>query len=239
MVCLYIPSSFSQNNDYGFGEEDKIYTKISDISLTTKRGNYKLSELNGQSPIIIALIFTRCTGICSPFLANLDENLRTLHSKKNYKVLVVSFDSRDNLEDMNALSNRMLLDKNDNWIFATTAQIETLTSSVGFVPIWDSVSNQFEHDALLVGVNEEGYIKKRLLGIRDAASITTMMNEINNEFVPSYPLPKKNQLLTCFTYDPVTGKRKISFGLLILLVPVLITALLLVWFSTKKQIIDS
>lgn len=50
-----------------------------------------------------------------------------------------------------------------------------------------------------------------------------MLKEINNEFIVSYPLPRKNMLFSCFTYNPTTGKSELSIGLLVMLAPALIT----------------
>ncbi|MBS1485976.1 MAG: SCO family protein [Bacteroidetes bacterium] len=235
LITICVASSFSKPGDYSLTEESRLYTKISDVELATAQGRFRLSEVYGQSPVMIAFIFTRCSGICSPFLLRLNENIKALSSKINFRVLVVSFDSADSLADMVALAQRYGLTANSQWLFATTRQINELNTSVGFHPVWDSTKRQYDHEALLVGVNENGYIVKKLTGIREPRDLLVMIKEINNDFVLSYPLPRKNMLFSCFTYNPATGEKKASLGLVVLLLPALITLLLLFWFSLKKQ----
>lgn len=205
-----------------------------DINLQTRSGDVKLSELYSKTPVIMALVFTRCTGICSPFLLQLHDNLRSLDLNNDYTVLVVSFDPTDSLANMQELAQRFKLGENNKWVFAVTPNISAMNEAIDFHPVWDSARKQFDHEALLVGLNENGYIAKKLLGMRDRHALNTLIKEINNEFVISYPLPNENSTFTCFTYDPATGKRKVSSGMLVLLLPAAITLLLLIWLGFKK-----
>lgn len=225
----------AQASEYNFSEEENINTKIADIQLNTSNGRMVLSNMYNTSPVLIALVFSRCTGICSPFLLQLSDNLRTLQLKANFKVLVVSFDPADSASDLEKMDERFGVHKKGDWTFATTKQIDELNSSVGFRPIWDSVRKQFDHDALLVGVNENGYITKKLIGLRGIRDLKMMIQSVHNEFIPSYPLPQKNNLLSCFSYDPATGKRKLSFGLLILILPVVVTGILILWLAIRSK----
>ncbi len=161
-------------------------------------------------------------------ILNLYENINHLQSDKNFRVLVLSFDSMDNIKDMCRFATRYGLENNKQWIFATTSQIKELNTSIGFNPIWDASKKQFNHEALFVGINKDGYITKKVVGIRSYTVLSDMIKEINNEFVISYPLPKINMLFSCFDYNPITGKKKPSWGLLILLLPFIITCILLI-----------
>ena len=225
----------SQSTDYNFLEETNLYTKVSDINLMTTKGVIKLSEIYDKTPVMLTLVFTRCVGICSPFLNNLTEKINELKTDENFRVLVISFDPEDGVEDMVKMANRYERLDDDQWIFAVSDQIDELNTSIGFFPVWDSSRQQFDHDALLVGINENGFITKKLLGIRDQQAILSVIKEINNAFIISYPLPRENMLFSCFTYDPSTGKKKASFGLLILMLPAIITLFMLFWFSQRKQ----
>lgn len=208
---------------YNLSEEQNLYAKIADVPLNSTAGNIQLSEIYKESPVVIAFIFTRCTGICNPFLLRFSENMQELNSNKNFKILVVSFDSTDSLSDMENLAYRFGLKDNDQWIFATTPQISTLNASVGFNPVWDSIRQQFDHDALLAGIDKNGLITKKLVGMRNKRSLTAMIRTINDEFTLSYPLPRKNMLFSCFSYDPITGKQTPSIGLFIMILPAILT----------------
>lgn len=225
---------YTKSNEYNLSEENKVYSKVNNVTLYTKDGNYKLSELCDRTPIIMAFIFSRCAGICSPFLSGLADNFEKIDTKLKYKILVISFDPRDSVKDMDNIAQRFSLDKNDKWIFATTDQIDTLNASIGFNPIWNEKNLQYDHEALLVGINENGYIKKKLTGLRGTDELSKMISEINNEFIPAYPLQRENMLFSCFTFDPKTGKTQLSYGLLVMAVPAISTLLLIIWFATKK-----
>ncbi|BBE20130.1 hypothetical protein AQPE_4321 [Aquipluma nitroreducens] len=216
----------------GFEEENNIYEKVYDAKLNLNNGDYRtLTQLSAIKPVILALIFTRCSGICNPFLLQLKENLQFKTDTGNFSVLVLSFDPRDTREDMINLSKGLNLGNNKQWLFATTGDIEKLNLSVGFNPLWDSIRSQYDHDALLVGVNKEGYITKKLIGMRNKSDLELLIRSVNDVFSPSYRLPAKNQLFSCFNYNPETGKNTPGLGLLFLALPAIIALLLLFGIS--------
>lgn len=129
------------------------------------------------------------------------------------------------------LAQRLNLENNKQWLFATTRDIEKLNLSVGFHPKWDSTRSQFDHDALLVGINKEGYITKKLIGLRNQNDLGLLISSVNDVFSPSYRLPGKNLLFSCFNYNPETGKNTPGLGLLFLTLPAVITVVLLLGIS--------
>ncbi|MCC6601286.1 MAG: SCO family protein [Crocinitomicaceae bacterium] len=185
----------------------------------------------------MTLIFTRCTGVCTPSLIRLKENL--LHAKnKSLNVLVVSFDPVDSLKDLERMAQNMGLDSNQQWMFGVTDSIKELEQSISFSPVWDSTQNQFDHDALLVGINEEGYITKKLIGIRDSHDMDLLIASMNNIFSPTYRIPDKNTLFSCFNYDPSTGKNTPGLGLLFIALPSILSIFLILFvrfFSRGKS----
>lgn len=216
----------------GFEEENNIYDRVYDAKLSFNSGeNRTLSQLCSSKPVLLALIFTRCSGICNPFLIQLKDNLQFKNNFGEFSILVLSFDPRDTHEDMIQLAQRLNLENNKQWLFATTQDIEKLNLSVGFHPTWDSIRSQYDHDALLVGINKEGYITKKLIGLRNQNDLGLLISSVNDVFSPSYRLPGNNQLLSCFNYNPQTGKNTPGLGLLILALPAIITLLLLLGIS--------
>ena len=63
--------------------------------------------------------------------------------------------------------------------------IVKLNLLVGFNPSWDSIRSQYDHDALLVGINKEGYITKKLIGIRNKSDLELLTGSVNDDFSPS------------------------------------------------------
>ena len=231
----------AQTASTGMEEETNIYEKIVNAPLyVNEKQPMTFDELYHQKPLLVALIFTRCSGICSPFLLQLKDNLQLKADDKSFNILVISFDPRDNLEDMNNMARRFGLENDPQWIFALTDSIEQLNQSIGFHPIWDSATNQYDHDALLVGINREGYITKKLIGMRTKHDIDLIIASVNNIFAPTYRLPNKNSLFSCFNYDPITGKNTPGLGLLFIALPAVLTILLLVSISyiVRKRLPD-
>lgn len=231
----------AQTASTGMEEETNIYEKIFAAPLyVNEKQPMPFDELYHQKPLLVALIFTRCSGICSPFLLQLKDNLQLNADDKSFNILVISFDPRDNLEDMNNMARRFGLENDPQWIFAVTDSIEQLNQSIGFHPIWDSATNQYDHDALLVGINREGYITKKLIGMRTKHDIDLIIASVNNIFAPTYRLPNKNSLFSCFNYDPITGKNTPGLGLLFIALPAVLTILLLVSISyiVRKRLPD-
>ena len=235
---IFVSAAQSPDLSDEFKEEANIYEKAYDAPLKLEDGkDLDFSKLYAKKPVLLALIFTRCAGICNPFLIQLKENLQFKANKENFNVLVLSFDPRDSREDMDLLCTRLGLEENEQWIFATTDEINELTESVGFYPVWDSTRSQFDHDAMLVGINTEGYITKKLIGLRNKPDLTLMINSVNNVFSASYRLPGKSRLFSCFNYNPETGKNTPGLGLLVLTLPAFLTVLLVagVNFFTRRN----
>ncbi len=232
--------SKSQTEPIDLSEEQGIYTKIYNAPLRVY-GESKINRINQlyqQRPLLLAFVYTRCTGICNPFLLQLKETLELTHSENNFQVLVVSFDSYDDTSTMHQAAIRFGLNNNPQWTFGVTDRIDSLNKSVQFAPAWDSIRSQFDHEALIVGINNQGYITKKLLGIRDIHDIKLMISSINNEFIPSYRLPGKNNLLSCFNYDPKTGKNTMAIGFFIIALPATITLIIIltiVLFTSKRK----
>lgn len=222
----------AQSLSGGLAEEVNIYEKIYNAPLVESGENkISLNDLHSYKPLLLGLIFTRCQGVCNPFLLQLKDNLRLAANNSSVNVLIMSFDPEDDVDDMTVLASRLGLENNEQWTFATTDSIDRLNRSIGFYPLWDSVSNQYDHDALLVGINKEGYITKKLIGIRSPHDLEQLIASANNVFVPSYRLPGNSSLFSCFNYDPQTGKNTPGSGLLFLALPAVITILLIIAIS--------
>ncbi|HRP89328.1 MAG TPA: SCO family protein [Edaphocola sp.] len=225
----------AQSEKAYFSEEQNLFKKVENITINTQSGERQLSEWYSQKPVLLTFVFSRCTGICSPSVLLLSEHLMQLKAPNNFKVIVLSFDPKDSLTNMEYFAKRLQLDHNPQWFFGTTNEINSITHQMAFEYNWDSLQQQYDHDALLIGINQNGYIVKKMLGIRDAHALKEMIAAIEDKFIPSHPLPGKNNLFSCFSYDPVSGAIKPSMGLLILLLPALLTLIIVLVLSFKRQ----
>ena len=222
-----------QAESAGWKEEGNVYEKVYDAALLgdSLNENSTIHQIVHQNPVILALVFTRCAGVCNPFLLQLKENLQMVSNPKKFNIVVISFDPRDTQKDMDLLAKRFDLNADKKWIFAITDSIQRLNQSIGFNPVWDSTRQQFDHEALLVGINTDGYITKKLIGVRDNQALSQLVSSIHNSFSPTYRLPNPNMLFSCFNYNSKTGKNTPGLGLLFIALPSVVTLLIL--FSTN------
>jgi len=235
LTLSFVYIAKAQTVSTGLEEETNIYEKIYDAPLNLIGGQQiTFHKLYSGKPLLLALVFTQCTGVCNPFLLELSGNLQ--FKDKSFNVLVLSFDPRDSLKEMQLLAKRFGLENNKQWLFGTTSNIEALNKSIGFTPIWDSARGQYDHDALLLGINSEGFITKKLIGIRDRHDLDLMIASVHNVFAPTYRLPNKSTLFSCFNYDPATGKNTPGLGLLFIALPAILTLLILLSISYIARI---
>lgn len=235
VLTLGLGFGFSQTQSNEFTEEKLLFTKMPDLELMTTQGPQKLSDFYNKTPLIVAPIYTRCTGVCNPLVMALSEQIKKLNPKSAYRFVIISFDPRDNVADMQKMAAKMSLNKDVHWAFVTTKNIAKMNAAIGLDPKYDQKSGQFDHQPLVVGVNQNGYIVKRLVGLRSISDLKDMVEEVSGEFIASYPLPHKNQLFSCFAYDPKTGKRTLSVGMLLFVVPSIIGMMILVWFARVSK----
>lgn len=228
LVIIICSSQLYSQNKSDWREEQDIYEKIYNAQVQLTDGSHStIHQLASKSPLIVTLIFTRCTGVCYPLLLKLDEQLQSADNDK-FDVLVLSFDSRDSIQDMIGISNRFGLQNNKDWNFGVLDSIELLTKSVSFYPVWSDAAQQFDHDAFMVGVNTQGYITKKLIGMRDSKSMDALIGSINSQYSVTYRLPTESNLFSCFNYDPVTGESTPGLGLLFIALPPLLAFIIIV-----------
>lgn len=218
-MLLSASATIGQPND-GWKEEQKVHSRIHDAPVRLIDGQTtSIWQMSSQKPIVLALIFTRCTGVCNPFILRLKEQLNFSEEDLDFQLVVLSFDPRDQLSDMKTYAKRFDLAQQDNWHFGVTSQISELNQSIAFDPDWDSSRQQFEHDALLAGINTDAYITKKLLGLRSASDLIKLSASVNNGFSPTYQLPNDNMLFSCFNYDPQSGRSFPGLGLVFIALP--------------------
>ena len=83
-------------------EEARYLRKqVPDVLVRDARGGeFSLAKASAERPILLALVFTRCAGVCSPFLSSLSSAEASIGgSGTDYRTVVLSFDPRDTEED--------------------------------------------------------------------------------------------------------------------------------------------
>ena len=202
--------------------------EVPDVLVRDARGReLRLSSLWAERPMLLALVFTRCAGVCSPFLSSLRSAEASVGGAgTDYRTVVLSFDARDTEEDMAGLAGRLGLDARSDWTFgvAATADVERLARAVGFWFRWDEPTRQFDHPGLLVAVDHGRVVRLSVGGAVEPARLQEVVRELRGEFVAAYPLPGR-VLFRCFEYDPRTGRWALDWGFLLLVFPAAVTFL--------------
>lgn len=100
-------------------EDEHLYAPVFDATLVDAGGTpRRLSDLWRKRPLIVTMVFARCTLICPPFLRSLERAVDEVGGAgDDYDVVVVSFDPRDGSEVMAELAARHGLDDAEGWIF--------------------------------------------------------------------------------------------------------------------------
>jgi len=210
-------------------EEQVIYRHMPDVSLkTTRQGSIFLSQLWCEKPVLVTLVFSRCAGVCSPFLRSLGEaTLRIGGAGEDYYVVVLSFDPEDTAEDMQAMATTLQLHNRPGWIFGVgpPEEIQRLARASGFWFRSVNDTGQYDHPAMLMGIRQ-GRLVRLLVGATvEPALLRLVVHELQGEMVPSYPLPDPRVPFRCFGYDPATGRSRLDWGALVLLSPSLLTVM--------------
>lgn len=205
-------------------EEGKvIYQPVPDITLQVSTAQtIRLSQPWGEKPLLITLIFSRCAGICSPFLRSLGEATEQVGGAgTDYDVVVLSFDPDDTLEDMQSVAKANGIAGRPGWLFgvASTQDVRQLADSIGFWFRKVEGTIQYDHPAMLVGVRR-GRILRVLVGANvSPRDLRLVIQELQGEVVLSYALPDPRIPFRCFDYDPRTGRSRLDWGMLVLVAP--------------------
>ncbi len=208
-------------------EERLLNTAVPDVTLTTATGaRVTLSQIARGRPIVLAFVFTRCAGVCSPFLMSWRSADRALGEKQSYVRLVLSFDRRDTSTDMSSFAQHHALDDRDDWTFAVgdPKDIRLLAEATGFWWTWDESRQQFDHSAMLAGIREGRLVRILVGGAITSVRLDELVREVSGKFVRSYPLPGRVPF-RCVRYDAATGRTTLDWGFALLLIPVAATSI--------------
>lgn len=206
-------------------EESRLLDReVPDIGLRYADGSGgHLSELWAERPVFVTLVFSRCAGICSPYLGLLKKTVERVGSSGDrYQMVVISFDLRDRPENLMALARHHGLEANRGWTFAAPASQEELTAlcqSLDFDFRWDKERQQYNHPAITVALRAGKFVRISVGEEISPGRFKEMLADARGEFVPIYPAPgRRVALFRCFDYDPQRGFTP-NWGMLILVFP--------------------
>jgi protein SCO1/2 len=231
--------SFGSPSNEPPNEDRYVYRQVPDIQIKTTSGpETSLSAFWQQKPVLLTMIFTRCAGVCSPFLHSLKSAAADAGGLgKDYRVLVLSFDPKDTVADMHVMADSIGVRSDPDWIFgvASPSDIQQLAAASGFWFRWDASIQQYDHPSLVVAV-DRGRVVRMLAGATvPSASLREVVQEMRGKFVASYAIAGK-VAFRCFEYDPQSGRYSLDWGVLLMLLPAAGGILATIWaFFLSRQ----
>ena len=167
----------------------------------------------GRKPVILALVYYECPMLCTEILNGLESSLKAVsfNPGQDFEVVSVSFDPKDTPE-IAAAKKELLLRrykrKNtaNGWHFLTgdAANIQALTSAVGFHYKYDPQTKQFAHASGIMILTPEGRLSRYFYGVEYAPrDVRLGLVEASQNHIGT---PVDQILLFCYHYDPATGK---------------------------------
>lgn len=172
-------------------------------------------------PVIVAPVYFECPMLCNQVLNGLTGSLKgiSLQPGKDYDVVAISFDARENDKPGLAASKKASYVERMNtpgsaegfhFLTGTQASIDAVMNSIGFSYKWDEASNQFAHAGGVMILTPEGKVSRYLYGI-DYAPRDLKFGIMESADSKVGGVTEK-LLLYCYHYDPSTGK----YGLAVL-----------------------
>ena len=206
-------------------DETRLFGReVPDVPLRFADGrDGRLSDLWADRPVFLSLVFSRCAGICSPYLGLLRDTVDQVGGAGDqYQMVVISFDARDRPEDLVALAQHHGLENDRGWTFAAPASSEglmALCQSLDFEFRWDEQRQQFDHPAITVALRRGKFVRLSVGGEISPGRFKDMLADARGEFVSIYPAPgERGALFRCFDYDPERGFTP-NWGMLLLVFP--------------------
>jgi len=171
------------------------------------------SFFSGRKPVILALVYYQCPMLCTMILNGVESSLKAVSFDpgRDFEVLSVSFDPKDTPQ-LAASKKQMYLRRYgrpgtaNGWHFLTgdEANIQALTSAVGFRYKYDAASGQFAHASGIMVLTPQGRLSRYLYGVEYAPrDVRLALVEASENKIGS---PVDQLLLFCYHYDPATGK---------------------------------
>ena len=193
-----------------------------DVGIDEKLGNYlplelKFTNSDGEElflkdiidrPVLLALVYYECPGICSPLLNELSWTIDKvqLEPGEDFRVISLSFDNRETPEIAAKWKRNYLhslkrpFDPSD-WIFLTgdSINIHKLTDAAGFY-YKKSDDGQYIHAGAVLTIAPDGKISRYLFGT-SFNPFDLKMALIDAKAGKTNPTISK-VLQFCFSYDP-------------------------------------
>ena len=187
-------------------ERATVGTNVPDVRLFDSSGRtFKLKDIIDDKPLVISMIYTRCTSACSV----VTDSLRTAVAGtnglgKDFNVISVSFDTRDKPENLESFRKKFGFDSK-TWIVASGEEdeIKKLVTAVDFRYVYDPSSDEFLHPNFSVVLTPDGRISKYVYGMTPRVRDLKLSVLEAKKGSSSFSLAD-GFFLKCFRFNPAT-----------------------------------
>lgn len=202
------------------GMDQKLDAQVPlDLTFRNEQGAVvPLRQFFGKRPVILALVYYQCPMLCTFVLNGVLNSAKGLSFDmgKDYEVVTVSIDPTETpvLAESKHTMYAGLYGREGalaGWHFLTGEEsaIRQLANSVGFRYIYDKASEQYGHASGIMVLTPQGRVSRYFYGITyPPRDLRFALIEASGGKIGT---PVDEILLTCFHYDPMTGK----YGLVI------------------------
>lgn len=172
-----------------------------------------LGDYFGKKPVVLILAYYKCPMLCSLVLTGAADAFKAsgFQLGDQFEALTVSF-SPTETPDMAAAAQKQYLHRvgdgadTANWHFLTgqQAEIQRLTSAVGFAYKYNPENGQYVHAAGIVVLTPTGKVSRYFYGVKfEPRDLHLALVQSSTNHIGSIT---DAVLLFCCTYDPATGK---------------------------------
>lgn len=190
-----------------------------DVAFRDEKGAVvPLRQFFGKRPVILTLVYYQCPMLCTFILDGVLNTAKRIPFEigKDYDVVTVSIDPSEKpiLAESKHTMYAGLYGREGavtGWHFLTgdEASIKQLANSVGFRYVYDKDSQQFGHASGIMVLTPQGRVSRYFYGINySPRDVRFALMDASGGRIGS---PVDEIILTCFHYDPTTGK----YGLVI------------------------
>jgi protein SCO1/2 len=173
----------------------------------------KLGDYFGKRPVILALVYYECPMLCTQVLNGLVSALGVINfnAGREFDVVAVSFNPKEgpglaSQKKASYVERYGRPETANGWHFLTGTQdsITRLTDAVGFRYAYDAAIQQFAHGAAIEVITPKGTIARYFYGIEySPRDLRLGLVEASEDRIGSIT---DDVLLSCYHYDPSTGK---------------------------------